>query len=396
MKKKWMAWLLAICLLSGCGLSPKPETPTETVNPTSPSGHDGAFTMTFLTIGKGDAFLLTVPDGRHYLVDTGKAQDYPQIARTLRLKGITQLDGIFLSHGHKDHAGGLTDLMTAFPTKQVYISARDPVSYEEIDPRAIVPALGGELVQLHGGEELDLGGVTAQVWVPETIDWKNGNNNSVVLRLIHGDNVFLMTGDAETEENEALMASGFPLEARVLKLGHHGETDGTNPAFLDAVKPGIGLITGNEAENPDSVNPEVAAYLKERHIEAYYSEGDPLELHSNGKELTMERFPDGSLPRSAELRLVQVNRAAQRVTIRNDGARKASLDGCTLISQRGDEVFHFPAGTTLLPGQTLTVACKDTALPGDLVWNMDSVWKKHRDTALLYDYNMNLLDADQG
>lgn len=388
MKKRWMAGLLALCLLSGCsGKQPEITNPSEQVQ-TVP----GTFTLTFITVGKGDAFLLTVPDGRHYLVDTGKAQDYPQIVRTLRLKGVTELEGIFLSHGHKDHIGSLVDLMTAFPTKRVYVSARDLVTFLEVDPRKTVPAMGAELVELTGGETLDLGGVTAQIWVPEQVDVENGNNNSVIMRLVHGENGFLMMGDAETEEIAALLASDFPVNARVLKLGHHGETDGTTPELLDAVGANIGLITGNQEENPDSVNPQVAAWLNARQMEAYYSEGEPLDLCSDGTELTLKRYPDGQLPQHLDLSFTQVDREAQRVTIRNNGSGKASLRGCTLISQRGDEVFHFPADTTLLPGQTLTVACRDGALPGDLVWNRDSVWKKHRDTALIYDENMNLLD----
>ena len=392
MKKRWLAGLLALCLLSGCsGKQPEITVPPETEQEQTGTG---TFTLTFLTIGKGDAFLLTVPDGRHYLVDTGKAQDYPQIARTLRVKGVTELEGIFLSHGHKDHIGSLLDLMTAFPTKRVYVSARDLVTFVEVNPRKAVPAMGAELVELAGGETLDLGGVNAEIWVPEKVDVENGNNNSVIMRLVHGENAFLMMGDAETEEIAALLASDFPVNARVLKLGHHGENDGTTPALLDGVGADIGLITGNEAENPDSVNPQVGAWLEARQMEAYYSEGDPLDLHSDGTNLTLERFPDGQLPQTLDLRFTQVDRGAQRVTIRNNGSGKASLQGCTLISQRGDEVFHFPADTTLLPGQSLTVACRDGALPGDLVWNRDAVWKKHRDTALLYDENMNLLDIE--
>ena len=79
------------------------------------SEETGSFTLTFITIGKGDSFLLSPSDGTHYLIDTGKKKDYPQIDRLLRTKGIDRLDGIFLSHGHKDHAGGLESLLSSFP-----------------------------------------------------------------------------------------------------------------------------------------------------------------------------------------------------------------------------------------------------------------------------------------
>ncbi|MFR8028127.1 hypothetical protein [Eisenbergiella massiliensis] len=57
--------------------------------------------LSFINIGKGDAFLLKLPEDGYYLCDTGKAEDYPLISRLLRQKGVDSLKGIFLSHGHK-------------------------------------------------------------------------------------------------------------------------------------------------------------------------------------------------------------------------------------------------------------------------------------------------------
>ncbi len=102
-----------------------------------------------------------------------------------------------------------------------------------------------------------------------------------------------------------------------------------------------------------------------------------------------------------DLQFAEVNREGQAITIQNVGSGAADLRGCTLISERGDEVYHFPAGTVLEPGAALTVVCRDSTLPGDLIWNEDSVfwnedsvWKKNGDNALLYDLNMNLLDSN--
>ena len=188
--------------------------------------------------------------------------------------------------------------------------------------------------------------------------------------------------------------SDFPLQSTVLKLGHHGETDASSPAFLDAVKPEIALIAGNAEENPDSENPVIAALLEQRQIDAFYSRGASLDFCSDGADIKVQEVEDRELPRELELEFTEVNRKGQAVTIRNAGSSTADLKGCTLISERGDEIYHFPAGTVLEPGAELTVVCQDSELPGDLVWGQDSVWKKKEDNALLYDANMNLLDSD--
>ncbi len=395
MKRRFLSWLLLSALLmTGCSSRLLPQSTDPSAVNADTDDSIGVFKLDFITIGKGDAFLLSTPQGQHYLMDTGKAQDYPQIARFLRVQGIAKLDGIFLSHGHKDHAGGLAPIMEAFPTTSVYLSGKDSVSYTEIDARTITSEMGGTLCELSGGETLDLGGVTAQIWIPAQPDFSNENNNSMILRLTHGTNTFLLMGDAELEEEALLMDSGFPLQSDVLKLGHHGETDATSYEFLRKVSPSIGLIPGNKTENPDSVNPLISGYLKKEHVSFYYSEGDTLEIASDGTHLDLRRIPDGELPSNLTLHFSLVDRENQSVTIRNDGSTQADLAGCTLISQRGDEVYLFPDQTLLDPGAEITVVCQDSSHTGQLIWNQNSVWKKKGDTALLYDKNMNLLDKD--
>ena len=381
-KPLFLAALLALSLLWGCAApAPIPDDP-------------GSCTLTFLTIGKGDCFLLTTPAQTHYLIDTGKAEDYPQIARTLREKDIHHLEGIFLTHGHKDHAGCLEPLLTAFPTQTVFLSAWDTVSYTEIDPRTIAPAHQTALTELRGDEVLDLEGVQAQVWLPPVVDEKNANNNSLVLRLTHGKNTFLLMGDAELEEEALLLSSSMDLSARVLKLGHHGETDATSPALLDRVRPDMALIPGNAEENPDSVNETIRTRLDQRGIQPFYSTGEPLDLISDGSTLRTERMARRDLPQTLHLSLTEVDRKRECVTIQNDSPEPARLDGCLLLSGRGHEMFFFPPDTVLEGGAQLRIVTESSDEDGDLLWPENSVWKKKGDPALLYDQNMNLLAAD--
>jgi hypothetical protein len=77
----------------------------------------------------------------------------------------------------------------------------------------------------------------------------NPNNNSVVIRLNYNDQTFLFPGDAEAEEEEALLndpASKALLGATVLKAGHHGSNTSSTQAFLDTVQPKIVVVSVGE------------------------------------------------------------------------------------------------------------------------------------------------------
>ena len=230
------------------------------------------------------------PKGGNYLVDTGKTEDFFQIAGLLKLKNISNLDGIFLTHGHKDHAGGLDKLMSEFSTKAIYLSATDTVTYKEIDPQKIAKKHGADVCNLTCGQVLDLGGVTAEVWLPAEPDTKEPNNNSVILRITHKNKIFLLMGDAELEEEAEFISSQTNLKADLLKLGHHGEKDSTSKEFLEKVKPQYGIITGNITENPASVNEKISGYLKEYNLEYFYSEceGAAIDFISDGEQISVK------------------------------------------------------------------------------------------------------------
>lgn len=56
--------------------------------------------------------------------------------------------GIFLSHGHKDHAGNLKRLLEKYPVETVYISEKDQASYGKIDAEKITKEFDADLVQI--------------------------------------------------------------------------------------------------------------------------------------------------------------------------------------------------------------------------------------------------------
>ena len=284
-KRGWklVAILAVVCMIaSGCkgkGEKEKSQLPLEEM------------TFSFITIGKGDAFLLEIPHQGYYMFDTGKKEDWEQIKAVFQKKSVRELKGLFISHGHKDHAGNVEKILQEFPVEAVYISGKDTVSYKKMDICAMAEKVGVTVKKMKGGESLSLGDARLSVWIPKSEDKRNENNNSMIIRIVYGDTAILITGDMEREEEAQYLAENIKIRADILKLGHHGEKDATSITLLERVKPEYGLITGNEEENPDSVNPEIAARLLAYKVEPVYSEGEQLAIDfiSDGISIRTEK-----------------------------------------------------------------------------------------------------------
>lgn len=338
------------------------------------------FTITFITVGKGDAFLLTMPDGSNYMVDTGKEEDFIQIGRVLKEKKVSELEGIFLSHGHLDHTGSLKGIVNTFDVKKIYMSEKDNISYKKADVKELISGTKTEIQYLKGGETFDLGGVTAHIWIPEITDRENENNNSVVMKLVYGNTSCLMTGDMELEEEMLYLKENKDVKADILKLGHHGETDATSDKMLEKVKPLYGIICGNEEENTESVTSEMKDRLDKYNVNTFYS--DPLHISVdfilNGRKIEIEYNDNKEINVESSIKVSDYSRKHGNVTIENSGEEDICISDYIIVSYKERENYVVPDNTTVKSGESLLL---DTG----------KMWKK-KDKVLLYDDNFNFIN----
>ncbi|MCP4944278.1 MAG: MBL fold metallo-hydrolase, partial [Planctomycetaceae bacterium] len=102
---------------------------------------------------------------------------------------------------------------------------------------AVHPTIAGETIIIEDG-------VTLEVLHPgSTRNDENRNENSVSMRLSFGDFTYLFTGDAEQQAERQMVQRGLPLQALVLKAGHHGSRTSSTLSFLQAVQPQIVIIS---------------------------------------------------------------------------------------------------------------------------------------------------------
>jgi competence protein ComEC len=250
----------AICLICLAGCAPRFPGSAASFREllgTRQESDDAAFVMTFFECGIGDAVLLEMPGGRTVLVDTGVGWRVDHILGYFEARGIDKLDALVVTHPHRDHYGGAQAIVEALP---VGVFLDNGAACDESHWRDLMSALESAGISrraLRRGEkpaEIAGDGVVLEVLFPDDEAvaragrfFGDQNRGSLVLLVTHRDARFLLMGDAESWEEEILLAwDRDRLCADVLKLGHHVSPGSSTSRFLDVVRPTLAIGQGTE------------------------------------------------------------------------------------------------------------------------------------------------------
>ena len=184
-----------------------------------------------LDVGQGLATLI-VKNGKGILYDTGPAWQGGNMAELeilpyLQREGIT-LEKLILSHDDNDHAGGASTILKAYPNVEFITPSRK--NYGE-NHRTFCTA----------GRDWDWQGLHFQILSPHSIVERADNPHSCVILVDDGKHSVLLTGDAETK-NEQIFARTLG-KIDVLQVGHHGSKTSTSEYLLSQVRPDIAIIS---------------------------------------------------------------------------------------------------------------------------------------------------------
>ncbi|MFI9643831.1 ComEC/Rec2 family competence protein [Micromonospora sp. NPDC051925] len=222
-------------------------------------------------VGQGDALVLPVADGRAVVVDAGPEPS--AVDGCLRRLGVREVSLLLVSHFHVDHVGGVGGV---FRGRRV-VEVRTPGVAE--------PSAGRDLVNAAvSGQQRRPGAGGTEVPRPAPVGWSyraggvelvvlgppyplrgtrsDPNNNSLVLRATVAGVRILLAGDAETEEQRALLDRGPPdaVRAEVLKVAHHGSAY-QDPEFLRAVRPSVAVVQVGVDNDYGHPSPSILSHL---------------------------------------------------------------------------------------------------------------------------------------
>ena len=166
--------------------------------------------------------------------------------------------------------------------------ANDTMTYQEVIDD--IETYQVPVIHPTPGSSYTLGDAQFTVLCPESelLDKEDSNNASVGIKLIHGDNSFVLCGDAEEESEEAMVSRfGTDLECDVLKCNHHGSSTATSDLFLQATDPTWAVISCGKDNKYGHPHQEVIEKLNEDDVQIYRTdELGTIIAESDGKDLT--------------------------------------------------------------------------------------------------------------
>lgn len=217
----------------------------------------GSLRVTAVDVGQGDATLIDLPTGAVMLIDGGGFVGSPLdpgrrvLEPLLRARRRERIDVMVLSHPHPDHFTGLLHVAQRFEVMQFWDTGQGETQGAGPVYAQLLEVLREQGTRIVRPDSLcgtrNLGGARLQVLAPcPAFDPQRGaNDNSFVLRLQFGRHAVLLMGDAEREEEHALLRTVpvTSLRADLLKVGHHGSRTSSSPELLRAVRPRLATVS---------------------------------------------------------------------------------------------------------------------------------------------------------
>ena len=177
-------------------------------------------------VGQGQSVLVQTAE-HDLLYDAGPAWggfDAAQrlLVPALRALGLRRLDGMMISHGDSDHAGGAQTIVDAFK-----------------------PALqwGDPAHPCRAGQRWQWDGVDFAVLHPVGDSGSDNNRSCVLLLRSASGHQVLLPGDIEASAERDLLARYPDLRADVLVVPHHGSTSSSSAPFVEQLRPQHALVS---------------------------------------------------------------------------------------------------------------------------------------------------------
>ncbi len=242
----------------------------------------------FIDVGQADCILIESA-GKFMLVDAGNNADAKTITNYLDNHGVTKLEYVIGTHPHEDHIGSLDTVIDNYDIGVVILP---DVTSTTATFKSVLTSINNKGLSITlpvVGDSYDIGNASFTIIAPNNGYGSDYNNWSVGIKLINGNNSFVMCGDAELEAEYDIVSNGIDISADVLKCGHHGSNTSTTEALLKAIHPKYAVISVGENNTYGHPANQILERLSEYGVKTYRTDkSGTIVAISDGTNITLE------------------------------------------------------------------------------------------------------------
>ncbi len=273
---RWLCALLLLVTLAGCRSQSRKPLPLNQLQ------------ITFIDVGQGDSALIQTPSGKCMLVDAGPPDGAGAITDLLDREGISRIDTLVLTHPDADHIGGAEQIIQSYTVAEVLTNGSPFDTELAFRLNSLMRQKGMPVRTITEGQTMDLDSNThLAFWNPGRPRAQSDNENSIVFRLVYGQQSFLFTGDVEGAGITNCLSHAVPTD--VLKISHHGSAKGTTHQMLALLQPQLSVISVGADNRYGHPHRELFALLKNAGIKNYRTdENGNITLRTDGKRLSVK------------------------------------------------------------------------------------------------------------
>ena len=234
------------------------------------------FRIACLDVGQGDGIVIEMENWWNILIDGGSTNKSSlgqyQLIPYLKSRGISRLDGIYISHTDEDHISGVREILdyiskglTIIRVENLILPDWDEVqdnkNFQELTELA--NAAGTRVIYVNAGDRVRYGETTLKVLWPEAgATGKEVNEDAMVIEMTNGAFKGVFTGDIGKDTEDKLLQKGVLEDVDFLKVAHHGSKYSTGEEFLDVVKPELSVISCSATNTYGHPSPDTLKRLE--------------------------------------------------------------------------------------------------------------------------------------
>lgn len=250
----------------------------------------------FFDVSKGDAILIDTPTREHILIDGGENEEILMFLKNF-LAEPQRFKLVVASHNHADHIGGLVHVLAQYDVEKIWLSGAihtTRVFETFLNKVAQAQQKGTKVEHVKAGDNLAIGQVKIEVLYPledfSGIRPEHQHDATLVLKINYGAMSFLLTGDLEADNEQALLNHQLGrLSTTVLKVSHQGSRTSTSARFLTAADPDIGIISVATPNSYGHPHPDTLKRLESRDIAIFRTDQHgTIIIQSDGVRIWVE------------------------------------------------------------------------------------------------------------